>query len=263
MSDLPSDYVYQMAARVEQLEQALARMGDRGGDMLDDPAYQGGQALITETVPTRRMLLASATNRSRPRLFSLTFDVVRAGGDDSAGQNHRPQARIFWGSTKGQHTAVIDLISGARTSLIACSLTVDVSMFGFDPDGTISTLPTTPDSPELKVHLSVGYGGLGKAKPNTYTAENILGLTSNSSTVVIPPKYARRVMVKQSSDPYGSSAPRYDVQFLNTTTALGGRVRSGFITDEYTVIPAGIEALRITNRATFTNTVQAVYELAI
>lgn len=268
--DLPSveltqDEIRSLVRSNERLHLALAKRGDRSGGMLDDPAYQGGSAVLglgAGEVQAQRIYHNIAENKSRPEIMTVNFDVVPV----SAGSNtnaQRPQARICWGSMKGQHTAVVDLVTGARLAVEAIALTVDVALWGFEPLGEQSAAIAGADTPTFQIHASIGYGSSGYGRPNTYTSPLLNGVLVGTDTDQRLPRFARRVTINSTADLYGASPPRIRVGFANFN---GGtpRVFSSRDPGEGPVeIPTGAESARFRNAGTSNIALQPIYELSL
>ncbi len=235
------------------------------GDRID-PANAGGRGEIgplsgeVEILTLDYDVLRRVPDASR----SLVFDAVQTTAAPN-NSDHRPQIRVVWGSAKGRNVACFDLIKGASIAIEgATSVVASASVGGFNPDPNFSwdndLLPTA--SPVYDVRCSIGKSGKGRPIPNTFT-DFRRTIAAAAQVAVLIPKYAARVELHHSGDPFAAIPQDVELGFIQwAAVGIPPRTQTS-LRDTPISIPSGSENILLTNRSAAGVDVQLVYQLAV
>lgn len=161
--------------------------------LFTSPESGGGMARLNASTQEARLVAHSSPRGSEPETYTLDFGVRVSESLLPVQASVRPrlQAMVQWGSAKGHSAAVIDLRQGARMTVGGISVTIDVSLWGWDQNSAGVWVPSPQGArnpPEdVFVWVSGGIGTFGTKKPNTYTPNELQLQNGVSGQFRVPP----------------------------------------------------------------------------
>lgn len=217
--------------------------------ILCTPEYNlGGKALVSCDGKRHRILLLNADGQQDPLSICVSIDVknkVPAIKDST----HRLLAKCDWGSYSGGGSVIFDLRHGARMTLDASHISLDVFADGVDAQG------------EWLVVSSVTYGSFSGPSSLTFTEQPVLVNAGATSAKFAVPSYARRVAIYADLSGVTRDALCYTSNDPAATPIMRIPCTNGM---EPVPLPNGIEFIEVVNTSVALNgTFTLFYELVI
>lgn len=224
--------------------------------------YSGGSARLALANLFAPLLQVGEDELGGMAAMHLTFGVEVVAS--AAGDAHRPQARITWGTPKGGNTVVVDLVNGLVVNLFGGAVAVDCHLLGYQALNLVPFAGAVPmAAATLNVSVSLGLGHAAASFAPTFT-DSVVTIGAGANNIFTIPRFSERLEIRHDGDPYAAVPPRVGLEFLQAAIVGAATLTySGFARDSQLTIPTGVQAVRVANVSGVDLNVLPIYHLAL